>query len=513
MLPDISLLSNESALQLLGQFIDQATDLGNAEMASNALSLCDDLASRIKGVLEVELCYFRANAWSVIRHVKHQEESAVWLWDQDEILHEIYWLRYAIQNESFSELDPLRQAQILVNTGNILSHIGRPIEAIEYWKRALGTTPRFAMAMGNLGFGYETYAKLLYDKGHAVVMLKAAYDSLRAIEGGNTLWDNPEFNSVKQQMLDRALLISSHIDIKQTESISLDGFSLGKTKSEEKYRLWVLENFLFLNPLNDIGSHTIAAQDILHLPDMVTDLGDPPSLIGFYNQLKQEFVSARYSFWQGSLTAMSYKRHFSDNNVILVNTLDYPAYGVAIEQIKFAFRSAYSLFDKIAFFINEYWALGVPAEKISFHSVWSEKKNVGFSLRQEFLGYPNLCLRGLYWLSKEFSDKDRDHGVSLGKVMEPDADQLRTIRNHLEHRYLKVHDDIWGFAREHETRQFSDTLAYHLTLTELAEKTLRLLKRAREALIYLSLAIHQEEQLRTEKRPGIAMPMTLPRWE
>lgn len=513
MLPDISRLSNKCALQLLGQLVDQATDSGNSEMASNALSLCDDLASRVNGTLEVELCYFKANAWSVIRSVKHQEESVIWDWDQEEILHEIYWLRYAIQNESFSDLDPLPQAQILVNTGNILSHIGRPIEAIEYWKRALGVTPRFAMAKGNLGFGYETYAKLLYDKSHTVVMLKAAYDSLRATEGKNNLWDNPDFSSVKQQMLDRALLISSHIDVKQAGNISLDGFPLGKTRSEKQYRLWVLKNTLFLNPLNDIGSHSIAAEDILHLPDMVTDLGDPPSLIGFYNQLKQEFVSARYSFWKGSLTAGNYKRHFSDNDIALTNTLDYPIYGVAIEQIKFAFRATYSLFDKIAFFINEYWALGIPAEKVSFHTVWSEKKSVGFSLRPEFLGYPNLCLRGLYWLSKEFSDKEREQGVSLGKVMEPDADQLRTIRNHLEHRYLKVHDDIWGVAREHETSQFADTLAYHLTLTELVEKTLRLMKRAREAMIYLSLAVHQEEKIREEKRTDMAMPITLPRWE
>src|SRR5690606_34435688 len=137
--------------------------------------------------------------------------AVVWLWDQEEILHEIYWLRYAVRNDSFGDLDPLRQGQILVNTGNILSHIGRPIEAIEYWKRALSIVPRFGMALGNLGFGYEVYAKLLYDTGHAVVILKAAYDLLVGTNEKGVLWDNPDFKPIQKQMLSRASSISRHI--------------------------------------------------------------------------------------------------------------------------------------------------------------------------------------------------------------------------------------------------------------------------------------------------------------
>jgi tetratricopeptide (TPR) repeat protein len=510
---DVSSFSDNEAMQLLGQYIDQAMDLGDAEMASSALNLCDEMGFRVNGASEVELCYFRANAWSVVRHAKHKDEAVVWLWDQEEILHEIYWLRYAVRHFSFGDLDSLRRGQILVNTANILSHIGRPIEAIEYWQRALSIVPRFGMALGNLGLGYEFYAKLLYDTGHAVIILKSAYDLLAGTKEKGVIWDNPGFQLVQQKMLGRASLISRHIDIGKVESVSLDGFPLGKTKTEEKYRQWVLDNALFVNPLNDIGSYSIAAQDILHLPDMVTNIGEPPSLIGFYNQLKQEFVSARYTLWQGMLAAVDYKRHFSDNDITLSNTLDYPIYGVAIEQIKLAFRSTYSLFDKIAFFINEYWDLGVPAERVSFHSVWIEKKGKKKRLRHELLKNPNLCLRGLYWLSKEFSDKEKDQAVSLGSVMEPDADKLRTIRNHLEHKYLKVHDDIWDACKEYEIPPFSDKLAYHLTLTELTDKTLRLMRRAREALIYLSLAVHQEEKIRAENRTGMTMPMTLPRWE
>lgn len=391
---DISSLPVNEAVQLLGQYIDQATDFNDPDMASSSLRLCDELAPRISGLLEVELCYFRANAWSVIRHAKHKDETLVWLWDQDEILHEIYWLRYAIRHHDFCELDSLRQGQILVNTGNILNHIGRTVEAIEYWKRALVTTPRFGMAMGNLGFGYEGYAKLLYDKGYAVIMLKAAYDLLIATAEKDVQWDNPDFKQVQQQMLERASLISKHVDFSGLEENLLDEFLLGSTKKEREYRCWVLERSLFLNPLNDIGSHTIVAHDVLHLPDMVADIDSPPSLIGFYNQLKQEYVSARYTLWQGISIAGDYKRQFSDKDVLLINTLDYPLYGIAVEQIKLAFRSAYSLFDKIAFFINDYWMLGISPERVNFHSVWIENNNKGKKqLRQVFSKHPNSTLR------------------------------------------------------------------------------------------------------------------------
>src|SRR5690606_30582986 len=98
---EISSLSDDEAMQLLGKYIDQAMDLGDAEMASSALNLCDEMGSRINGATEVELCYFRANAWSAIRYAKHKDAAVVWLWDQEEILHEIYWLRYAVRNDSF----------------------------------------------------------------------------------------------------------------------------------------------------------------------------------------------------------------------------------------------------------------------------------------------------------------------------------------------------------------------------------------------------------------------------
>jgi hypothetical protein len=287
-------------------------------------------------------------------------------------------------------------------------------------------------------------------------------------------------------------------------SLVLDGYKLGKSKSEKQYRAWCLETRLFLNPLNDLGANTIAARDILTLPDLVTPIDTPPSLIGFFNQMKQEFASARWLYYE---SIRSKGVHFSDREVLLYNTLDYPAYGLAVEKTKMAMRMAYSLLDKIAFFLNDYLALGVKPKRVSFRSIWHTGDNPP-TVREEFDKSQNLPLRGLYWLSKDILDEVFQDST------EPDARELYEIRNHLEHKYLKTHDMLIRPSGQPSSGWMIDTLAYSISRTELDAKGLRVLKLARAALMYLSLGVASEEARRAEKRgDGLVAPMPLTTWE
>jgi hypothetical protein len=100
--------------------------------------------------------------------------------------------------------------------------------------------------------------------------------------------------------------------------------------------------------------------------------------------------------------------------------------------------------------------------------------------------------------------------------MEPDAYALRKIRNHIEHKYLKVHDFLWEISSRYQTADdpFKDRMAYSITLEVLESKTHRLLKLARSGLIYLSLAVHREERMRSMNRNDeLIAPMYLPPWK
>lgn len=64
---------------------------------------------------------------------------------------------------------------------------------------------------------------------------------------------------------------------------------------------------------------------------------------------------------------------------------------------------------------------------------------------------------------------------------------MASLRNRIEHRFLSLQDYP-------ATGQNTDTHSY-ITIADFEDKTLRILSMAREALIYLSLAMHREEAL------------------
>jgi len=506
-------LTTHDALNLLGMLVNDADDTQCVEKTERALNWCEQLSSReLSGKESVRFHYNWANAWAARRHILMDDSSgSSWEWNHPELGQELFHLRMAIRATDFDSSENYQKCQIYVNTANALDTLGRPVQALEYWNQALQIIPNYGMALGNLGYGLMSYARQLYDGGHATVLMKFAYDGFISAISPDAYYEGTGYEAAKAGMKVEANNIAKHIDLAMVDStLGLHDHSLGETKEEQEYRNWCLTQGLFLNPLNDLGVYPIAARDIFGLPSITVSIKEPPALYGFFNQLKQEYVSARYMYYEG---ICSDDVHFSDKDVALVNTLDYPAYSLAIERIKVAFRLLYSIFDKLAYFINAYWKLGMPEKQINFHSIWTQKgKNGKPSLRDQFDGYENLPMRGLFWISKDILGNDS----LLKDSLDPDAQGLREIRNHLEHKYFKVHDAIWSaemFSPEHFDF-FKDSLACSIKRNDLEAKTLRLLKLAREGLIYLSLAVHREEYLRKEKS-GVAtvMPMELQSWD
>ena len=294
-----------------------------------------------------------------------------------------------------------------------------------------------------------------------------------------------------------AARIDAHLRREYLEAdLDLNNFSLGDSQEEVKYREWCLENQLFLNPLNDLGPPPVAAQDIFSKPSIVTGLNEGPYYLGLYNQMKQEYASARYLYYESTHVQGP---HFSHKGVRLYNTLDYPAYSLSAERTKAAFRAAYSLFDKVAFFLNHYLGLSIPEKRVTFRTFWYERQEQRRGLRPEFQEMQNWPMRGLFWLGKDLYED----APGFREAMEPEAQELAEVRNHLEHKYLKLHEDFWrgpSTKPDEMTKSMTDTLSFSIYRYDFELKTLRLLKMARAALIYLALAVHQEEQRRAEER-------------
>jgi LA2681-like HEPN len=514
-------LADDEALNHIGLLIDAASDARSAADADvtlialsvsgtdRAFILLDEIRSRNLAPEHVVLThYFAANAWDIRK--PERTDKNVWLWEQPETQTQILELRRAICHEGFGQLDTMRQCQVLTNLASQLDTIGRFIEAIELLDRALTLNGWFAMALGNRGIALRAYARALYDNGHSGLMLMMAHDFLVAATSPGAIYDSDAQGAARADFENTKAEILEHVDVAAIRrTIDLNGHSLGQDAAERAYRRWCLEHGLFINPLNDLGALPIAARDVLTLPSLTVTKPSAriPPVFGFFNQMKQEFASARYLYYEGLRSDDG--PHYSDRDVLLYNTLDFPSHSLAVEKMRMAFRVAYSLLDKIAFFLNSYLGLGHKPKQVSFRSVWYEAKGPEpRPLLQLLASNQNWPLRGLFWLSKDIFEDD------FRLVTEPDAEALKDIRDHLEHKYMQLHESWTGDSCLAGNTADADRLALHLGRDDFAARTLRLLKLSRAALIYLSLAVHSEERLRQKNRgDGLVMPMPLDTWE
>jgi len=211
------------------------------------------------------------------------------------------------------------------------------------------------------------------------------------------------------------------------------------------------------------------------------------------NELKQTFASARWLAWERITRDGT---HFLGRGVILANTLDYPSCGLNVEKTRIAFRMAYSIFDKIAYFLNFGLGLGMREGRVSFQKFWHEKDDG--PLRERISTSRNWPLRGLYWLSKDLFEE------GMKDSTDPEARALAELRNHLEHKYVKVREYSLPVQ---SYDPFHDTYAYVISRSDLECRTLRLLQLAKPALIYLTLAMHREEQGRAKDNEHLPAPI------
>lgn len=486
----------DNYIKTLGIEIDTALDQGDSSKLIKLGSKCVTKLNKESGQNRVILRFYEANCYGALTRIKRQSEGFDFSWNLNEQVAEVLALRKAISEDAFLECNPIFQCKIYTNIGNSYSQLGRIVEAIKYWEEALKITPNFAMALGAKGNGIVDYAHYLYDQNHAAIFTAMANEVLKESISKGVLWDSgehPEAEAIFQKNLDYTSNILERIGYNY--DLDLDEHPLGETDEEVDFRAWCLSLRLFLCPLNDISRVTAAAHDPLHLPNHKYDIGEDARFPKYYNVLKQEYVMARYMLYEA---LKGDQKHIADKDILLLSGLDGAYFGYRTEQLKTAYRLAYSLFDKIAVFINEYFSVGVNERQIYFRSIWSkyDKEEKRHQVRAVFEKSKNLPLRGLYYLSKDiYEEKFKDSSL-------PDAQELASLRNATEHRFLII--------QEYPAQVEGAKICSYITKDDFEKKTLRIISMAREALIYLSLAMHREESIREENQGSDQARLSIP---
>lgn len=485
----VNMLSNDQLIEQIGIMADQALYKGKADILDDAAKLATQVDRKKLNPYQLAVFHYHvSNVWGNSFKLLPEDRKQERIWEQPEIEKQLIHNRLAvIAMETAESASPLPVVcAIYTNLGNTLFQIGRFVEALEYWDRALIWKSDFGMALANKGYGLIHYAHLLHDEGHAMRFLLQARETLR--QALNLKIDphvRPFFKD-HLKTLNRVLY-----PYNGNKFLTPIRECPEKVCENSLYRNWQLQNRLYLNPLNDLGEFMEAAIDDSMIPPLKNAPVPPFPLNDHFTLLNQEFACARQLCFEALKSFQNDCEATSGNSILAIP--ESACNDLSIEKLKITFRMAYSLFDKIAFFLKQYLQLPVSQQRVNFRTMWYPEGRKANGLQPKLLRSANWPLMGLHWLSKDLYE----HHPDFKEGLEEDARHLCTLRNHLEHNYLLVRDDAcFDVSGQSALREMDDGFVYVIGRSEFARRTLRILKMARAALIYLSLAVHCEASQR-----------------
>lgn len=370
--------------------------------------------------------------------------------------------------------------QAYVHMGNVYDHLGRHQDAQYSYLLAAHMMPSDYMWKFNVGFslgGMFGY----YENRVKPFVVEQAKELLKPY------LDRPETTFSAKQMWEK-------ISPLKTLPLSEDKEYDYADTDEDKYAQWVNDHFLRLNAYNDVHSYSLLSQDdSLYFESLYYKrerFEDSQRLMALLNEIKQEYVSARYMLF--SYFVNSGTIHFSDSNVKIADVYDLCNYSYNIELAKAAFRALYSLLDKIAFALNDYLELGVKGKDVSFSTFWyGERKKR--TLRTEILNHSTvISLAGLLFIRNDI------YGGDEAYLQAEETKLLQKVRNAMEHRAIQIVDQ--GIFEDRESVLF-------ISRKEFEKVSMNLIRTVRQAIFCFVNAVSHisYDQAKEAKKHGIVM--------
>ena len=367
------------------------------------------------------------------------------------------------------------------NYGNRLSLVGRKLEALYAYDRALELDPEHPMAKGNKGEALEyvapmlgvSTAETLHEAGR---LLAQAIESPRLAAIGGA---GPQQHwTADLQRIEAFLGETIRADEPRTHPVA-DLSTLSPPL--QRFLAFARDERLFLTYHLCDEEASAALRDSV-FTETTERVGDPPRFPGLaaqFNQLKEAYAVARY------LAFLSQDRD-ADRDAISRMTLladigDGSVFHLYAGLLKSAFGQAFDILDKIAFFINEYLALGVSPKKTNFRTFWKNEEDVRAKVPAEAARIRD-ALR-----------KRDDYGIVSLVDLALDLEHSRyrrivDLRNALTHRSLVL--------TSHPGYEQGSGGVDRINRGLLVKETLRLLRMVKSALFSVAVLISAEEKRR-----------------
>lgn len=456
---------------LSGLYIDLGAILLRENLIRKGLDLLLENINELKRYenLEQSVYYNIANGYSEMSKFLIRKDSQYGYMVKDTLINEA--INYYNMALNCKEKNNHITTQVLVNLANAYELLGRNIEALELYDNAIKISPEFGLALGNKGIALKYYARLT--GGNWSMHYKIAHDlMLKAINNG-------VYKEAEHIFLKQIADIEKHINTNINSECKMDYNNVNlnfKTDFEKFYIEFNIKNRLYLNLCNQCQKCNYALGDDIHISKMIEDVGtsleDSPflKLSSFLNEIKQNYITARFLLIQSQFRDKNLT--FVDNNVKIINTLNYAQHNVYIQLLKFSYKNMFDILDKIAILLNEYLKLGKDERRIDFNNIWYKEGDRSRSkLNSKIYALKDLNLNALFniYLDLE-SSKNRK-----GRLF-----YLSNIRNAVTHRFLEVYSEF----------SCSDE---RINENYLVEKTIEISKIVRNSIIYLLSFIDSRE--------------------
>jgi tetratricopeptide (TPR) repeat protein len=387
-----------------------------------ALDAFERLKSKAKGPLGAETYYDIANGYLELYALAVQTDGAN-VFDSDEIATAA--LRYGLRGAASGP-------SALTNLGNLYDEIGRPLEALGCYERALAIDPDFGMALGNKALAIQTLASVTrYPVTHLIQahqLYQAAIAQADSVAEVGLAGSLESFRTQDDEIvryltsIGRADQLDQDLRHEPYDDNALSEFV-------RFYTRFCLQHDLYLNThLADRRAQASIADEIV--PVLVTRLGDGDDrrhvedIIFRFNEILESYMTARMALVQSQYVCDDFSA--VSDQTSLVNLEDGSASNIYVGHLKMACKETFAALDKIAVLINHYLGLGLPEQRCYYGTVWYEHDQQGRPSDPPVLApavkSTGYRLFGLHLLCKDLC-----------------GSKYSDIRNALTHRYLRVY--------------------------------------------------------------------------
>ena len=387
------------------------------------------------------------------------------------------------------------QPEVWINKGNTLDYLGRYLEAIECYDKAILLDNKHYNTWGNRGISCWRLSKLTEHEGdHAKKLFLDAMIYL-AIE--LEMYPDFEIEDTKKELV-RSFINKNKIQIDLETTLkeqmpkkrallgeSFNLFSEPEVDFKTFYYDFCEKHALFLNIHFDCNKCECSTLDLIKV-GFITSINDskkPYELFKKWFALVDDYKTSR------SLLALS---QFRPKELLFLDKQRYePDYSLNylsnVELLKNAFLTAMNIYDKVAFFLNDYEELELSDESISF---WGS----------------NSIFNKTDILEKNEWQTDLVALDSIRKDLEKqEFKRLRLVRDYLVHRYFVLHDivDVENLTYPFDSSETPlEHKEYHMDINEFFNLTIRTLRNIRNVLFSLAFFVSQKEKSKEKEVDG-----------